>query len=124
MKIVGVETANRRRDKRVDTWPILIELEGKMYATVDWSLGGFLIDGYDGKRRRGEEITVGILVKAGQSELSHVARAEIVRRNFETGQLAANFMLLDNATLDTLEGWMTGRLRRHMLKNGNRARPT
>lgn len=120
MKIVGVEAANRRRDKRMETWPILIELEGKVYPTVDWSLGGFLIEGYDGRRRRGEEITVGILVKAGGAELSHVVRAEIVRRSVEAGRLAANFILLDNDTLDTLEGWMTGRLRRRMLKTANR----
>ena len=119
MKIVGVEMANRRRDKRVETWPILIELEGKVYPTVDWSLGGFLIDGYDGKRRRGEEITVGILVKAGTEQLSHVARAEIVRRDVLAGHLAANFIGLDNATVDTLEGWLTGGLRRRMLRGAN-----
>lgn len=120
MKVVGLELANRRRDKRVEVWPILVELEGKVYPTIDWSLGGFLIEGYDGARRRGEEITVGILVKAGTAELSHVVRAEVVRRNVTTGQLAANFIMLDNATVDTLEGWMTGRLRRKMLKSGGR----
>ena len=119
MKIVGVDMANRRRDKRVETWPILIELEGKVYPTVDWSLGGFLIDGYEGRRRRGEEITVGILVKAGAERLSHVARAEIVRRDVLAGHLAANFIGLDNATVDTLEGWLTGRLRRRMLRGAN-----
>lgn len=120
MKIVGVDMANRRRDKRVETWPILIELEGKVYPTVDWSLGGFLIEGYDGRRRRGEEITVGILVQAGTEQLSHVARAEIVRRDVQAGHLAANFIGLDNATVDTLEGWLTGRLRRRMLRSTNR----
>ena len=118
MKIVGVEAANRRRDRRVETWPILIELEGKVYPTIDWSLGGFLIDGYDGKRRAGDEVTVGILVKAGTAEFSHVARAEIARRSRITGRLAANFVGLDNATLDTLEGWMTGRLRRRLQRRG------
>jgi hypothetical protein len=101
--------------------PILIELEGKVYPTVDWSLGGFLIEGYEGRRRRGEEVTLGIQVKAGESELSHVARAEIVRLNAATGHLAANFVMLDNATLDTLEGWMTGRLRRRLLRVGKGA---
>jgi hypothetical protein len=120
MKVVGVEMANRRRDKRVETWPILIELEGKFYPTVDWSLGGFRIEGYDGRRRRGEEITVGILVKAGTEQLSHVARAEIVRRDVRAGHLAANFFGLDNATVDTLEGWLTGRLRRRMLRAADR----
>lgn len=123
MTIVGIETANRRRDRRVDTYPLLIELDGKAFPTIDWSLGGFRIEGYDGRRRRGEEITVRIVVRAGESRRTHVARAEIVRRGIETGQLAANFILLDNDTLETLEGWMTGRLRRHMLKTARQGKP-
>jgi predicted component of type VI protein secretion system len=116
MKIVGTQVSNRRRDRRVSTVPIAIELEGKVYTSLDWSLGGFLIEGYDGKRRPGQEVTVGIQVVAGETELNHVARAEIVRVDLGTNQLAANFTALDNATLNTLEGWLTGRLRRQALR--------
>jgi hypothetical protein len=112
MKIVGVGAANRRRDKSVDVRPIQVELEGRRYETVDWSLGGFLIEGYQGDRRPGQPITVGLTVSAGGRVFEHVARAEIVRIHTDTGRLAANFTDLDAAAVDTLEGWLTGRLQR------------
>jgi hypothetical protein len=112
MKIVGVGTTNRRRDSRTRSCPIRIEIEGRVYDSLDWSLGGFLIEGYEGRRRPGEEITVGLSVDAGGRRHEHVARAEIVRLAPQTGTLAARFEALDAHTVDMLEGWLTGRLRR------------
>lgn len=112
MRIVGTVVANRRRDKRVSVVPIRIELEGETYTSLDWSLGGFLIEGYIGRRLPGEEVMIGIQVVAKGVEYDHVARAEIIRVDRHAGQLAANFVSLDDATLNTLEGWLTGRLRR------------
>jgi hypothetical protein len=112
MKIVGVGPGNRRRDKRVDLRPIRVELEGQVYETLDWSLGGFLIEGYEGKRRIGDPVTVGLSVKAGDKTYEHVVRAEIVRIHRDGGRLAANFTDLEAEAVDTLEGWLTGRLQR------------
>jgi hypothetical protein len=112
MKIVGTQLSNRRRDKRVSVMPIEIELEGKVYTAIDWSLGGFLIEGYAGRRRPGDEVTIGIQVIASGVEFNHVAQAEVVRIDPHGKQLAANFVGLDSATLGDLEGWLTGRLRR------------
>ncbi len=112
MKIVGTQLHNRRRDKRVSVMPIQIEIEGKSYTTTDWSLGGFLIEEYSGRLSAGDEIMVAIQVIAGAVEFSHVARAEVIRNDTRSGQLAANFLQLDNATIANLEGWLTGRLRR------------
>lgn len=112
MKIIGVGVTNRRRDRRIEARPIQVELEGRRYDTLDWSLGGFLIDGYDGRRRPGEPVTVGLTVRAGERTYEHVVRAEIVRITGEAGRLAANFIDPDTQTLDLLESWMTGRLLR------------
>lgn len=112
MKIVGTEISDGRRNKRVDTIAIEIEMEDRTYTTLDWSLGGFLIDGYQGEYEPGQEITVGISITVGEKGYHHVARAEIIRIEAASNQLAANFLELDNATVDTLDGWMTGRLRR------------
>lgn len=112
MKIVGTQLSNRRKDQRISVTPIQIELDGETYTSLDWSLGGFLIEGYEGQRRTGEEMTVGLQVIARGVEFNHVARAEVVRIDPHGNQFAANFVALDNATINTLEGWMTGRLRR------------
>jgi hypothetical protein len=112
MKIIGLQLSNRRRDQRISVMPIQIELDGETYTSLDWSLGGFLIEGYEGQRRPGEEMMVGLQVIAQGVEFNHVARAEVVRIDPHGNQFAANFVALDNATLDTLEGWLTGKLRR------------
>lgn len=112
MKIIGVQLSNQRRDKRVSAIPIEIELEGEVYTTLDWSLGGFLIDGYAGRRRPGDEVTITIRVAANEVEFNHVAGAEVVRIDSLGKRLAANFVGLDSETLADLEGWLTGRLRR------------
>lgn len=112
MKIVGIQLSNRRRDKRISVVPIQIELEGKVYTAIDWSLGGFLIEGYAGRRRPGDEVMITLQVLASGVEFNHVAQAEVVRIDPLGKQLAANFVGLDAAALGDLEGWLTGRLRR------------
>jgi hypothetical protein len=101
-----------RRDKRIDAISIDIELEEKFFTTLDWSLGGFLIDMYEGRRRPGDEVTVGIYVKVGDKTYEHTARAGVVRYVPDRKQLACRFLGLDAASISTLEGHMTGRLKR------------
>ncbi len=109
---VHTKVDDARRDKRIDAISLDIELEDRFYTTVDWSLVGFLIDGYNGRRRPGEVITIGITVKVGEETYEHAARAGVVRFVPGKNQLAARFLRLDARTVNTLEGHMTGRLRR------------
>ncbi len=117
MKVVGTQLSNQRRDTRVSVMPIQIEIEGETYTAVDWSLGGFLIEGYAGGLSAGEEIMIAIQVSTGGVSFNHAARAEVVRINPHGNQLAANFVGLESATLSTLEGWLTGRLRRKIQRD-------
>ena len=109
---VHTKVDDARRDKRIDAISLEIELEDQFYTTVDWSLGGFLIEGYGGRRRPGEVVTIGITVKVGEETYEHAARAGVVRFVPGKNQLAARFLRLDARTVNTLEGHMTGRLRR------------
>ncbi len=112
LRIVGTQVHNRRRDRRVSVMPIQIELEDEIYTVLDWSLGGFLVEGYSGRLSTGDQVMTEILIIANGVEFRHVIRAEVTRTDPCVGQLAANFLALDNATIATLEGWLTGRLRR------------
>ena len=109
---VHTKVDDARRDRRIDTISLEIELEEQFYTTVDWSLGGFLIEGYEGRRQPGEVVTIGITVKVGEETYEHTARVGVVRLVPDKNQLAARFLRLDAATVNTLEGYMTGRLRR------------
>ena len=109
---VHTKVEDGRRDKRIDAISLEIELEDRFYTTVDWSLGGFLIEGYEGRRRPGDDVTVGITVKVGEETYEHTAHAGVVRFVPGKNHLAARFLRLDAATVNTLEGHMTGRLRR------------
>jgi hypothetical protein len=109
---VHTQIDDLRRDKRIDAISIDIELEEKFFTTLDWSLGGFLIDRYEGRRRPGDEITISLYIRVGDHTYEHVARAGVVRFVPGKNQLACRFLSLDMGTISTLEGHMTGRLKR------------
>ena len=116
MKVVSSELANRRRDKRVEAPLINIQIDGLALSTIDWSLGGFLVEGYDGHLRAGDHATVEIVFEIDGKGFHNVAPIEVVRIEPYGNQLAANFTTLDDATMTTLEGLLTGRLRRQMMR--------
>ena len=111
-RVVGVDLPNRRRDRRNILPPIELVIEGEAYSTVNWSLGGFLIAPFAGAADVGDHIQVEIVVRIGDVVRRHRAEAEVVRRHHQRRRLAANYTRLTPETIDTLEGVITGRLRR------------
>ena len=111
-QVIGAATANRRRDRRNAMPPIELEIEDVTYTTIDWGLGGFLVDPYEGTGRVGEPIALTIAVHIADRCYRHKVEAEIVRVDRRTRQMAAAFMGLPSEAMDTLEGLITGRLRR------------
>jgi hypothetical protein len=45
-----VRGAERRRDRRLPLPIFTVKLDGVTYQTMNWSLGGLLIEGYTGDR--------------------------------------------------------------------------
>lgn len=111
-RVVGAATANRRRDRRNAMPPIELEIEEVTYTTVDWGLGGFLVEPYEGVRRAGEPVALTVVVHVADRCYRHPVEAQIVRVDRATRQLAAAFVGLTSEAIDTLEGLITGRLRR------------
>ena len=109
-RVVGV--SNRRRDRRIELPPIQIILEDVAYTTVNWSLGGFLVGPYEGACRFGDEMRVEIVIDFEGRTFRHEAVMEVVRVTRGTGELAGRFIDIEPAAVETLEAWMTGRLRR------------
>ncbi len=115
MRVIGTRISERRRDKRLTVRPITIELDGKSYETLDWGLGGFLIEPYEGSHVPGDCLYVRITVDDGRHTHSHVVEIKLLRLDRKYGEFAANFINLDDDTFKTLEGWMSGRLSRDAL---------
>ncbi len=111
-RIVGVTMANRRRDRRVMMPEVQVMLEGEMFLTDDWSLGGFSVAPYEGSLVPGDLVTVEILIAVEDDTFTVSAEAEVVRVETDMARLAARFTALDPEAVHVLEGAATGRLRR------------
>ncbi len=116
MTIISTELSNRRRDKRTGNSPLHIEFDGVTLTTLDWSLGGFLVEGYDGYLHAGDQLAVEISFGLDGHDFSHVTSIEVVRIEAYGNQLAANFIGLDHDTINILEGLLTGRLHRQIMR--------
>ncbi len=111
-QLFGVGMTNRRRDRRNAMPPIELEIEDVSYTTADWGLGGFRIEPYEGARRVGEAIALTVVVHVADRCYRHPVEAQIVRVDRRDRQMAAAFVGLSSDAMDTLEGLITGRLRR------------
>ena len=91
----------KRRDKRHLMPTLVISIDGKIYLTKDWSLGGVLLSHYFGRRAQGEEIrgNVGVVTAPGRYPFKGVA----VRQDAVRGELALRFTDLSDATLALLK---------------------
>ena len=103
--------ANRRRDKRRTSPQLDVRFDGKAYKTLDWSMGGFSIKGYYGRRREEDEFPVELSCEVGGKEMTALMIATAVRRDRRTGVFAAYFSRFYDDAFQILEQIATRRLR-------------
>jgi hypothetical protein len=124
MRVVGKTIVERRRDRRPKLPPITLVVDCRTYVTEEWTLGGFLVGSYIDSHRVGDTIAVQIRIDAGGGQsYEHYADAQVARVDKERLQLAARFIELDAGAIETLEGLLTGRLRRRANKAAKKKRP-
>lgn len=111
-KIIGIlDHRKRRRDKRRTSPQLNIRLQGGDYLTENWSLGGFLIDGYEGPLKPGDECNVEISAEVRGKAVTVHATIEVMRINRDAGELAAHFVRFPPGQFELLEKISTrGRL--------------
>jgi hypothetical protein len=98
-----------RQDRRYPVPPIVVAIDGVEYSTVNWSLGGFLITGFDRRISPGKPIagTLGTPEQPVMIEFS----AKVVRVGEPVpGQLAVQFTDLGEHGLSVLERILTRRM--------------
>ncbi len=106
---VSFDRQNARRDRRYPLPPLVITIDDGQYTTINWSLGGFLITGYDRKISPGKPIS-GRLSLADQP-IGFEFTAKVVRVGEPVpDQLAVQFTDLDEHGMAVLERIMKRRL--------------
>ncbi len=115
MRVVGTKISERRRDKRLTVRPITIEFDGERFETLDWGLGGFLIEPYKGPHMPGDTLFVHVMVDDGRHTHSRMAEITVIRLDREYGEFGASFINMGDDVFAMLEGWMSGRLSRDAL---------
>lgn len=101
----------RRTNRRQTNRTLCVVTRGRPYQTLNWSLGGMLLDGYDGVLSPGETFEIDAIGLAGGRSWPVMIQARVVRVGGQTGmELAAQFLTLSAPAFDFLEGVL---LRRH-----------
>jgi len=71
---------------------------------------------YTDDLRAGNIIDVDIYIDVGTETINCTVEAMVARIDKEVGKLAAQFINLEPETMELLESWMTGHLRRQMAR--------
>jgi hypothetical protein len=98
-----------RRDRRYPLPTLIISIGGIEYGTINWSLGGFLITGFDRKAVRGQSIT-GMLRAVNQPQGLPFVATVVRTGDPEPDCLAAKFEDLGELGISMLERIITRRL--------------
>ncbi|MEK9662836.1 MAG: hypothetical protein VW644_14100 [Alphaproteobacteria bacterium] len=109
MKLLGTTDAEKRRDKRLTGRPLDVAFDGQRYTVAEWSIGGFLIDTYDGGREAGEMLPATVHVDTSDANAACPVTIEITRINASEHGIAARFVNLDGDAYDIFERWVSGR---------------
>ncbi len=99
--------AHNRKDNRTEETVIIISIENKAYQTLDWSLGGFRIGGYEGNIRGNTEFMINGI--GPDLETIFAVRVDCKAIRIADGQLSASFIELDFEVYDILEALMLRR---------------
>jgi len=74
-----VRGAERRRDRRLPLPIFTVRVDEAEFNTLNWSLGGLLIEGYTGTRTDGETIQIEIRAKDQVANLHMTIAVKVVR---------------------------------------------
>jgi two-component system chemotaxis response regulator CheY len=98
------EAELRRRHRRFVTPILHVELGGRIYRTLDWSIGGLSIGGWAGSLAVGKQLKIGLTIAGMEDPAAFFEdRVTVVAASPESGSLALKFMTHTSAALRVLE---------------------
>ncbi|MBL6958660.1 MAG: PilZ domain-containing protein [Rhodospirillales bacterium] len=96
----------RRRHLRVEDLPMSISVDGETYDSVNWSLGGFMVEEYDGNLTPGALLSVQGMGQAGGALEQVEVLARVAWSDASQKQLAVNFLDLDERAFEAFQVMM------------------
>lgn len=93
----------RRRHQRFTQPPLSLSLEGRTYATADWSMGGFVIEDYAGALTPGSLFGIDGIAADGEALRPVEVRARVLRISDDRRRLTVTFMFVDQPAFKVLQ---------------------
>ena len=107
----NVRGAERRRDRRLPLPLFTVRLDGAVYQTLNWSLGGLLIEGYSGARTADEAVQIEIKAKDNVADFRMRIAVKVIR--VVPGEsIALQFEAMDTAIYEFFERCFADRFKR------------
>lgn len=103
---IGAKAGYRNRHaSRVNNPTLALGIRGKLFQTLNWSLGGVLIGDYDGVLVPGDTFEFDRIGRAGKTMWPVLIQARVVRSGGASGmEMAAQFLTISAPAFDILEG--------------------
>ena len=111
MKTARDPNKEQRRHERAGVPVITVTVDGEVYEAVNWSFGGFLIKGYEGKLTPGSLFDITKIGAAGRKMNPVNVRARVTRTSPGDKELVVTFLDLDGRAYKLLHDFMTERMR-------------
>jgi hypothetical protein len=106
-----VGNRDNRRDKRLPLPIFSIRLDGLVCETLNWSLGGLLVSGYNGHHRADDLINVDIKIKDTSGDFALKLTARVIRVDQKGQQIALRFEEMSPLIYDFFERSFSARFR-------------
>jgi hypothetical protein len=107
----NVRGAERRRDRRLPLPLFTVRLDGTLYQTLNWSLGGLLIEGYSGERKADDALQVEIKAKDNVADFRMRIAVKVIRV-IPGESIALQFEAMDTAIYEFFERCFADRFKR------------
>jgi hypothetical protein len=104
-------TEERRRHERVTAPALTIQVGDVLYQTHDWSMGGFMIEGYQGRLGPGALFILGRIAALDGTLAGVKVRARVVRADPGRQRLMVGFLAVDAQAYAILSDHMAARMR-------------
>ena len=106
-----VGNREHRRDKRLPLPVFTIRVDGQVCDTLNWSLGGLLVSGYEGQHDPEDPINVDIKIKETTGDYALKITARVVRVDPRNKTIALRFEEMSPLIYDFFERSFAQRFR-------------
>lgn len=106
-----VRGAERRRDRRLPLPIFTVRLDDVIYQTMNWSLGGLLIEGYAGERAAGDAVQIEIKAKDTHADFRMRIDAKVIRV-IPSESIALQYEAMNTAIYEFFERCFADRFKR------------